>query len=202
MPPRPPQPSVLFTSGPAAAPETSLDLLERARQGDDLALDTLMQRYAPRLRRWARGRLPNWARSAADTQDMVQDTLLRTLRRLDKFEVRGEGALQAYLRHALLNRIREEMRRTSCRPVGEVLDSARPDEAPSPLELAVGQDTLLRYEAALARLRPEDREAIIGRVELGMSNPELAEALGKPSANAARMTLQRALLRLAEGMRG
>lgn len=196
-----PPPGHIPSGASADTPETSLDLLERARQGDDLALDALMQRYAPRLRRWARGRLPTWARSAADTQDMVQDTLLRTFRRLDKFEIRGEGALQAYLRHALLNRIREEIRRTACRPAGDVLDSAHADEAPSPLELAVGQDTLLRYEQALARLRPEEREAIIARVELGLSNAELAEALGKPTANAARMALQRALLRLAEEMR-
>jgi RNA polymerase sigma-70 factor (ECF subfamily) len=178
-----------------------LDLLERARQGDELALDELMQRYGPRLRRWARGRLPAWARSVADTQDMVQDTLLRTLRRIESFEVRGEGALQAYLRQALLNRIREEMRRTGCRPSGDALDSEWPDDAPTPLELAVGQETLRRYDAALARLRLEDRQAIIGRVELAMNNDELARALGKPTANAARVALQRALLRLAEEMR-
>lgn len=184
-----------------AEPETSLDLLERARQGDELALDELMRRYGPRLRRWARGRLPVWARSIADTQDMVQDTLLRALRRIDGFEVRGDGALQAYLRQALLNRIREEMRRTACRPKGDTLDSATADDAPTPLELAVGQETLRRYEAALERLRPEDRQAIIGRVELAMNNDELAQALGKPTANAARVALQRALLRLAGEMR-
>jgi DNA-directed RNA polymerase specialized sigma24 family protein len=53
---------------------------------------------------------------------------------------------------------------------------------------------------ALSRLRPEDREAIIGRVELGLSNHELAEVLGKPTANAARMAVERALFRLAKEM--
>lgn len=57
-----------------------------------------------------------------------------------------------------------------------------------------------RYEAALARLEPEEREAIVGRIELGCPYAELAEALGKPSADAARMTVSRALLRLAEEM--
>src|SRR4051812_23968454 len=78
--------------------ESSLDLLARARAGDRQALDVLMARYLPRLRRWASGRLPRWARDLADTQDLVQDTLLQTFKRIETFEARHEGALQAYLR--------------------------------------------------------------------------------------------------------
>jgi DNA-directed RNA polymerase specialized sigma24 family protein len=66
--------------------------------------------------------------------------------------------------------------------------------------LAVGQEAIERYEAALQRLRAEDREAIIARVELGMPHEELARLLGKPSANAARMAVERALVRLAAEM--
>jgi AcrR family transcriptional regulator len=55
-----------------------------------------------------------------------------------------------------------------------------------------------RYEAALQRVRPEDRELIVLRIEMGMSYEELAAAVGKPSANAARMSVLRALLRLGE----
>ena len=57
-----------------------------------------------------------------------------------------------------------------------------------------------RYEAALARLRAEEREAIVARIEMGGSYQEVAQALGKPSADAARMAVSRALLRLAEEM--
>jgi DNA-directed RNA polymerase specialized sigma24 family protein len=39
-----------------------------------------------------------------------------------------------------------------------------------------------RYERALQQLSEADREAIVGRLELGYSYEELAEALGKPSA--------------------
>ena len=41
---------------------------------------------------------------------------------------------------------------------------------------------------------------IIGKVELGFSNEELASALGKPSAEATRKAAARALVRLAEEM--
>ena len=50
------------------------------------------------------------------------------------------------------------------------------------------------------RLKPEQQNAVIGRVELGYTYEELAEALDKPSAEAARKAAQRALVRLAEEM--
>jgi RNA polymerase sigma-70 factor (ECF subfamily) len=181
--------------------EASLDLLERAQAGDGAALDALIARYLPRLRRWAHGRLPAWARDLAETQDLVQETVVKAFTHIERFEIRGEGALQAYLRQVLLNRIRAEIRRASRRPLSTEVDTQTADAGPSPLEAAIGREALERYEAALSRLRPEDRQAIIGRIELGLSNEELAEALGKPSANAARMAVERALLRLAKEMR-
>jgi DNA-directed RNA polymerase specialized sigma24 family protein len=56
------------------------------------------------------------------------------------------------------------------------------------------------YEAALLRLRPEERDAIIGRVEMDLTYEELAETLGRPNANAARSAVVRAIVRLAEEM--
>jgi RNA polymerase sigma-70 factor (ECF subfamily) len=175
-------------------------LLRRARDGDHEALEHLFDRHIPLLRRWAQGRLPQWARNGADTSDLVQETIMATLRRLDYFEVRGDGALQAYLRQALINRVRNEMRRASSHPAGVPLDSARPDSCPSPLEEAIGIQTLDRYEAALERLDSEERAAIISRVEFGMSFAQIAKALDKPSADAARMAVVRALMRLAGEM--
>ena len=57
-----------------------------------------------------------------------------------------------------------------------------------------------RYEAALSRLSTEEQEAIIGRVEMENTYDELAKNLGKPSGDAARMAVTRALVRLAEEM--
>jgi RNA polymerase sigma-70 factor (ECF subfamily) len=181
--------------------ESSLDLLARARAGDRQALDALMARYLPRLQRWASGRLPRWARDVADTQDLVQDTLLQTFKRIDTFEPRHEGALQAYLRQGVVNRIRDEFRRAGRRTPPLALDEAMPAVNASPLEEAIGSETLEQYERALSELRPQDREAIIARIEMDCTNEEIAAALGKPSANAARMTVERALVRLAERMR-
>lgn len=186
---------------PRSDDPSTADLLARGRAGDAVAIDLLFQREVPLLRRWAHGRLPRWTRDLADTSDLVQDTVLQTLRRLDTFEARGEGALQAYLRQALINRVRGEIRRVSRRPEIGDLQSGHPTTATSPLEAAVAGQTLERYERALAELAPRDRTAIVAQLELGCTHAQLAEILGTRSPNAARMALERALLRLARRMR-
>ena len=182
-------------------PESTFSLIERARAGDQQALDRLFARHLEPLRRWASGRLPKWARDLADTDDLVQDTLLKTFKRIEHFEPRRVGALQAYLRNAVLNRLRDELRRKGREPVSANLDSVDVESAESPLEHAIGREAVEIYEQALERLKPEEREAIIGRVELGYSYEELAVMLDKPTADAARKAAERALVRLAEEMK-
>jgi len=179
---------------------TSVELLRRAKGGQEEALEQLIERYLPPFRRWARHRLPSWARGVMDTDDLVQDTLLKTIQQLDKFEPRGDGALQAYLHTAMLNRVRDEMRRAQRRARPITLDSREPDRSPSPLEVTIGQEAYERYLTALNELEKKDRQAIIARVELGQSWEEVADALDKPSRDAARVAVTRALRRLAEGM--
>lgn len=182
-------------------PVSTLDLLTRARDGDARALDHLISRYLPELTRWASGRLPRWARHAVDTDDLVQESLVQVFQKLDTFEYRGEGALLAYLRQAVLNRIRNQIRWADRRPRSENLDADLEGQEQSPLEAAIGSESLERYEAGLARLTQSDREALIGRLELGLTYSELARALGKPSADAARMAVARAMVRLGQEMR-
>jgi RNA polymerase sigma-70 factor (ECF subfamily) len=181
--------------------ESTFQLLERAHTGDDRALEVLFARYLKPLERWASGRLPRWARNAADTHDLVQDTLLNAFRKIGNFEPQREGAFQAYLRQAVMNRIRDELRRTRTRPATATFDEDEHPHVGSPLEEAIGVQTFERYEAALQRLTGEEREAIVARVELGHTYEEMATLLGKPSADAARMAVTRALVRLAEEMK-
>ena len=178
-------------------PESSFELIQRAQSGDSGALDRLLARYRPRLQRWASGRLPRYARDLADTEDLVQDALIGTLKNLRAFDHRGEWALQAYLRQAVTNRIRDELRRVGSQPRrDEIPDDVTTTDA-SPLEIAVGREAFAKYEAALAALGEDEREGIIARLELGCSYQEVALVLEKPSADAARMTVARALAKLA-----
>jgi RNA polymerase sigma-70 factor, ECF subfamily len=183
------------------AAHTTVELLEAVKQGDRAALERLFERVVPALRRWAHGRLPPSARGMLDTADLVQDTVIAALRRLDGFQAHHQGALQAYLRAAVMNRIRDVIKHRNRRPLQVEVPDTLPDREPSPLEQAIGAENVERYERALARLSAPDREAIVGRLELQYSYEELALALDKPSADAARMAVTRAVKRLAEEMR-
>ena len=186
---------------PSERLDSTFTLLERARQGDTEALDRLFARHVKPLQRWISGRLPRWARDVTDTDDLVQDTLLKTFKRIEAFEPRRVGALQAYLRQAVFNRMRDELRSKARRPDATDIDGLELAGDESPLEEAIGREAVENYERCLQRLKPEEREAVIAKVELGYSYEELAEALGKPSPDAARKAAQRALVRLAEEMK-
>ena len=187
-----PQPPLGLTS--------TIDLLDRFKQGDSDAMGLLVERSLPPLKRWARGRLPQWARGLAETQDLVQDAVMRALPRLKTFEARHPGALQAYLRQAITNHIRDEIRKVTAHPTPTELRDSHVDAGPSPLEEAIGQEGLERYEAALETVRPADREAIIARLELQQSYEEIAIAIDKPSPDAARMAVARAVKALIKAM--
>ena len=180
--------------------ENTAVLLESARGGDAQARERLVARFLPLLQRWAHGRLPSHARGLADTDDLVQVSLLRALDHLEGFEMRREGAFLAYLRRILMNSLRDEIRRSKRRP-GESLDGHDLVSADrSLLEQQVGRDTMEAYEAALTRLTEAQREAVIMRLEFGYSYPQVAEAMGRTTPNAARMLVARALVQLAEEM--
>jgi RNA polymerase sigma factor (sigma-70 family) len=176
--------------------ETSLSLLSRAQQGDAVALEALMGRYLTRLQRWASGRVPSAARSLLDTDDVVQDALLNTFRRLDHFQPRHDGALLAYLREAVANRIRNELRRRAIDADPTIEPDTLTSTLPSPFDAAVTREGLAAYERALAALDENERAAIIGRLEMGYSYDALARALQRPSADAARKLTERALRQL------
>ena len=180
--------------------ETTIELLERVKGGDQAALDDLVERSVPPLKRWARGRLPQHARSLQETQDLVQNAVMRAIPRLKTFQALHPGALQAFLRQAVANEIIDEIRKVKRRPEPVALADELPSREPSPLEQAIGREGFERYETALARLKPSDREAIIARMELQQSYEEVALALAKPNANAARAAVKRAIERLLKEM--
>src|SRR5262245_66348163 len=103
----PPQPETI------AALESTAALLALVRGGDAVARERLCARYLPMLTAWAHGRLPGHARALTDTDDLAQVVLMRALASIDRFEPRREGAFVAYLRRALLNAVRDEVRRAA-----------------------------------------------------------------------------------------
>lgn len=178
--------------------ESTLELLHRARDGDRTAVDTLVERCLPPLRRWAHGRLPQFARDRLNTEDLVQEAVIRVLKRLDRFDPRQVGALQAYLRQTVKNKICDEIRRVRRRPLAVEVPETIQDEQPDPLEQLLANEDIERYQLALGRISGRDRELIIARCEMGLSFDEIAVATDKPTREAARMAFNRAIRKLAD----
>jgi len=173
-------------------------LLNRARGGDVEAREELFERFIPVLRRWAHRRLPLHARDLNETSDLVQITLLRALNRIDEFEARGEGAFLAYLRRILLNVVREEIRRSARRGPHESLEETLASPYASLAEQVVGLEQMERYQRALETMSEEQQQAVLLRLEFGYTYEQIADAIGKPSPDAARMTVVRAIDQLAQ----
>ncbi len=190
-----PPPSV--AQSPAAS---TVEFVVRARLGDEGAWREIMARYEAPLRRSVRGRLPRAARGLTDTDDMMQDATLNVLRRLPLIELRFPGALLAYLRRSIQNRLVDECRRASRTVLPSPLLDEHATPAASPLDHAMARDRRRRFRDALGRLSPRDRRAVVMRIEAGTSYEDIATALGCPTPNAARVTVGRALHRLAEHM--
>lgn len=189
------------TSARPLSPEETVSLLQRIRAGDDAALNALLVRLLPRLRRWAHGRLPPAARGVLDTGDIVQSVAAKAMKRLGSIQVDHSAALGSYLRQAIANEVADHWRRVIHRPNETSLNDAMPAAMSSPLERLIGAERLRRYEAALQRLPPAERETIIGRFELAYDYEDLARYLGKPSVGAARVAVHRAVKRLTEEAR-
>jgi RNA polymerase sigma-70 factor (ECF subfamily) len=177
-------------------------LLVRARRGELDALERLFARLLPSVQRWARGRLPRWARRRLDTADLVQEAFVNLFGHLRHIEPKRRHALRAYLRQSIRNRIRDEIRRAGMVECSDQTSSGWLDPTTSPLDRAIEAENAARYRAALGRLAAGEQELIVGRIELGCSYEQLALATGRASADAARVAVRRALLHLAEEIAG
>ena len=181
--------------------EPTIELVVRAREGDRIAVEALLQRSIPGLKRFAHGRLPAAARGSLDTGDLVQETVLHVLRRLDTFEPRHVGAMQAYLRQSVINRIRDEVRRIGRHPAPAELPQDLAADLPSPLEEAVRSEAYERYRSVLVTLSPRDRQMVVARIEAQWSLGEIAQRFNMRTVDGARMAVTRALRRLMDRLK-
>ena len=116
---------------------------------------------------------------------------------LATFEPRHVGAMQAYLRQSVINRVVDEVRRIGRQPPPLELPPDHPSDRTSPLEDAIRSQEYDRYREAVSRLSPKDRALIVARIEMQWSLAEIAHRYAMPSVDAARMAVNRAVKRLA-----
>lgn len=187
--------------GPLTALDATVDLVARIRRGDEAAVEILINRYLRPLQRIGHNRLPRSARSMTDTDDVVQEALVSTVRRLPHFVCRNPGALLAYLRRVVLNRIIDERRKSARQSAWIVLPNDSTKQAPTQLERILDKEEILRYRAALRRLKLRDRQLILLRVEQRLTYREIGTLLRMPSPDAARIASLRAARRFAAALK-
>lgn len=180
--------------------EPTVELIVKAKAGDTAALEAILQRSIPPVRRWAHGRLPQNLRGHLDTEDLVMDAVAGAIQRLEYFHPQHVGAMQAYLRKSIVNAIRDRVRHVTRRPGLDALPDEIPSSELTPLEVAIGRETYEHYRDAMMTLRPTDRELVVARLEVQWSAHEVAERFGYRSDDAARVAVSRAIRRLREAL--
>ncbi|HEY1304309.1 MAG TPA: sigma-70 family RNA polymerase sigma factor [Vicinamibacterales bacterium] len=184
-----------MAKAPPKLPESTAELVTRVRGGDRDAADALVDRELPALRQKVHGTLPRIARDICDTDDVVQEAFLRTWRHINRIDVSQPGSFRAYTRRTAKNHVIDRVRQVLRRPVS--------DELPEVADSKPGPDAQMeeaRFRAdvrtALDRLTRSERRLITARFNREWSYAAIADKLGKPSADAARVAVHRACKRL------
>jgi RNA polymerase sigma-70 factor (ECF subfamily) len=193
------------------SPET-VELLQRARQGDAAAVDQLLQRHREPVRRLIGLRMDPAIVARLDASDVVQEVLLEASRRLPEYLREGTMPFHLWIRHIAKDHIIDAHRRhrQAQRRAVDREQAMMPRHAPdrssaeliqlldpelTPASAAIRQEMERRLHAAIAELGEDDRDILLMRHFEQLSNQEVAEALGLTEA-AASMRYLRAVRRL------
>ena len=174
-------------------PLPDVELTRRARDGDLDAFAEIMRRYEHRLR----AVLVRILDDGRDVDEVLQDAFVQAWRNLGNY--RGDAALFTWLYRIGVNSALARTRRK--RPITvevSIEDASRGSPLGTlPEAAAEARELRLRIVAALAQLPFEYREAVVLRDVAGLSNLEVAEALGISLA-AAKSRVHRGRLQLRE----
>lgn len=183
-------------------------LLDRVSQGDRQAFDRLFARHRAFLRQVVEFRMDRNLRQRVDASDLVQEAHMEAARRLERYLVDRPMSFKLWVRQIAFDRVLMARRKhveASKRCVGR--EHAIPDETsvqlanrlfaagPSPSQMVVQGELTARVRTALAKLSESDREVLVMRHLEGLSNREIAEAMGIELAAVSKRH-GRALLRL------
>jgi RNA polymerase sigma-70 factor (ECF subfamily) len=157
---------------PGAAPELTVErdrqLAERVLAGDEAAFRSLYRRHTPRLYQLA---LRMLASDEAEAEDVVQDTWIKAVEKLESF--RWEAELSTWLHAIALNVSREALRRRGNRREVEWPEDHEPAAAP-PLERIEPVD----LERAIASLPDGYRTVLVLHDVEGHTHEAIAAQLG------------------------
>ena len=187
------------------------ELVALAREGNDAARSEICRVYGERVRWMVRGRMGKELRSKFESIDLVQDTLIHALRRLNQFTYTDEGDFVRWLATIAENELRDNLRKLRAEKRDVRRDVPLEDcrsttgcgyvgipglmRTTTPSIIASRQEDLARLEQAIDQLKPEYRDVIVWIKIEGLSCEEIGHRVGK-SADAVRMLATRAMAAL------
>ncbi|HEX5470094.1 MAG TPA: RNA polymerase sigma factor [Gaiellaceae bacterium] len=195
MPPAAVQPFELEPRAPASrlvlyAKLTDSELVDKATNGDDRALDALVERHAPRVNRLASQLMGD----LEEARDAAQESLVKLCTRLKQF--RGEAQFATWLHRLVVNTCRDRMAFQRVRRAEPLeLDEDVPSDDPDPSNLAVLTDLRRDLADALSRLSNDQRIAVVLRDSFGLSYKEISRVARMP-VGTAKCYVHRARARL------
>ena len=194
--------------------EETQKLLVRASDGDEVAVNDLMERHRQSIRNMVAMRLDRQIAGRLDASDVVQDVLVEANRRLSSFIEDGKMPFHLWLRQLAKDRIIDMHRRHHA--LRRTVDKEQPlraaagidrssmdlvaqicDPQLTPAAANIRKELEGRFFEALEDLSEQDREIILMRHAERLGNGEVAQALGLSPA-AAGMRYLRAVRRLRE----
>ena len=189
-------------------------LLERAREGDAVAMEALFERFYPTVRRLVHASLSRdvrvgrpWLHSRFSTGDVVQEVFRSLLKNLASFRGRTEDAFCGYLAMVVRNRLVDAVRfheaaqRDGRRTAGEEPEGDETPATDERLEDDPGDEEVDLFLELLATFDEREQLLLRGRLEQDVSFRALAEQLGYSSRSAAQRRFYAAQAKIAVLMR-
>jgi RNA polymerase sigma-70 factor (ECF subfamily) len=216
---RTPDPAGKLPPASAVEPQPTLVLLDRARQGDDAAINGLLERHRAAIRRMIDRRMDRVVQRRVDASDIVQDVMLEANRRLGSYLANPTMPFQLWLRHMARDRLIDAHRRhrvASTRSLDREVplvtaDGGNQSQADligqladrelTPAATATWRELERRFAAAVDELDADDRTIVLLRHFEHLSTAEAATALGlsKPAAGMRYLRAMRRLRVLLDG---
>jgi RNA polymerase sigma-70 factor (ECF subfamily) len=153
--------------------------VDKATNGDRRALDTLVERYSPRVNRLASQLMGD----LEEARDAAQESLVKVCTRLKQF--RGEAQFATWLHRLVVNTCRDRMAFQRVRRAEPLeLDEHAVSEDPDPSSVAVLTDLRRDLADALSRLSADQRIAVVLRDSFGLSYKEISRVARMPVGTA------------------
>ena len=193
-----------------------VDLLNRARGGDESAREQLFEKCRAYIGFVARAQVESWLQAKVDASDLVQQTMLEAHRGFAQFRGTTEGEWLAWLRQILTHNTADYVRRYRGtakrqtrrevplhRPIGDgsryySRDPSDPGESPS--QLIIRREDEIQLADAVSHLAEDYQEVIMLRNLQRLPFDEVARRMGR-TRPAVQMLWLRALRKLEETLK-